>query len=264
MITKTEQRFREGRGARYMSDGQRVRCQAQSKNQLRDWRIKNQNDSLDNDAIWPECQCTRAAVYGAYACSLHGGLTPSKKKPESILDVIPYDLGEKLKIIMENPNYISSRTDIMLWNARQWELYEKLSAETGSKEDWERVAEARRLLKNGDFTQAAALLDASLSSHDTKRDVWEELHKVEKTVNELRSTEAKVAKEMRLMASAEQVERLMDRVFSILMRGIEKNVTDSSEQTRLIQYVIGELSAAINIGPSAIGRFLDAGSREEI
>lgn len=263
-MIKTEQRFREGSGEKYMADGQRVRCQAQSKAKLRQWRAVNQDYTTPNDDIWPDCQCVRGAVPGAFTCKLHGGLTPAKDKPQSLMDVIPFDLSEKFKIIMNNPDYISSRNDIMLMILRQWDLVEKLGEESGTKEDWEKVNDAFKLLKNGDLVKASTLLDSALNSHKNKKDIWDEIYRVEGVVRDLRTTETKVAKELRLMASAEQVSRLMDRVFAIITRGIDKYVTDSAEQVRFIQYVVGELAAVINIGPATIDGLLNAGDREEI
>ena len=263
-MNKTEQRFREASGERYMQDGQRVRCHSQSKNKLKEWRTVHQDWTIPNDDIWPACQCQRAAIPGTFACNLHGGLTPSKDKPQSLLDIIPIDLGEKLKIIMENPDYISSRNDIMLMILRQWDLAEKLGEESGSKEDWDKINEANRLLKKGDLTKASVLMTSALESHKNKDDIWGEIYRVENVIKDLRTTETKVAKELRLMASAEQVQRLMDRIFTIIMRGIEKYVTDTSEQVRFTQYIIGEFTSVVNISPATIGGLLNAGSSEEV
>lgn len=262
-MVKTERRFREGLGEKYMADGQRVRCQAQSKTKLREWRVLNQNWTTSNDDIWPDCQCVRSAVPGSYACTLHGGLTPAKEKPQSLLDVIPIDLSDKFKTIMENPEYLSNRNDIILMILRQWDLVEQLGNEAGSKEDWEKVQEVDRLLKRGELVKASSLLQTAIESHKTKKDIWDELYRVENVVKDLRSAETKIAKDLKLMASADQVERLMDRVFTVLMRGIEKYVTDSSEQVRFIQYIVGEFSNLVNIGPSTVGYILESGSKEK-
>lgn len=262
-MTKTERRFREGLGIKYMADGQRARCQAQSKNQLREWRVVHQDWITANDDIWPDCQCVRAAVPGTYACTLHGGLTPAKDKPQSLLDVIPIDLSDKFKTIMENPEYLSNRNDIMLMILRQWDLIEQLGNQAGSKDDWDKVQEVDRLLKRGELVKASSLLQNALDSHKNKKDVWDEIYKVENVVKDLRSAETKIAKDLKLMASADQVERLMDRVFTVLMRGIEKYVTDSSEQVRFIQYIVGELSNLVNIGPATVGYFLESGGEEK-
>lgn len=263
-VVKTEKRFREGTGERFMADGQRVRCQSQSKNQLREWRIKHQDYTTPNDAIWPHCQCIKAAVPGMFACHLHGGLTPSKDKPTSLLDLIPLDLGEKYRTMLENPEYMSSREDVMLMKLRQWELVSQLSEEVGDKENWMKVVEAAKLLADGELVRAEALLQSAITTRHNKEEVWKKIYELEAVIKELRSTESKIAKDLHMMASADQVQHLMNRIVAVVLQGIDKYVESPTEQTRFIQHVVTEFASLVNLSPATVGGLLSAGTREEV
>lgn len=246
--TLTERRFREGSGERYMPSG-KVRCQALAKSKIRRWREINNDQETPTEDLWPECQCEWYAVDGMFACRFHGGLTPGMHKPKSILDVIPVDLGEKFKTLLENPNYISRQEDIILLKARQWELLESLEGNTGNEEAWASVADALTSLRQGKEVEAVSLLEEALAQNLNTREVWDEIYKSEGVLKDLTKVEVSTAKELRLMATTEQVTALLTNIYNLLDRAAEKYFDDKRIQAEFMAYIVTGLSRFANLSP---------------
>ena len=262
-MSVTEKRWREKSGQQYLADGISVRCQAISKGQARKWRLENDDYETPTDELWPECQCTHGALPGAFVCFWHGGKSKLAQKARGIVDVVPYDLGEKIKILLDDPYYISRREDIALLRARQYELLESLQETLGSEEAWGTVDDALYELMRGNDEIAAEMLKKALQSTKDTKHVWDEMYKLENVLKDMTGTEVKTAKEMRTMATAEQVGRLMSRMYDILMYGAEKYIDNKQQQTAFLQYVARELTGAVNFGAFTVSGELESGSREE-
>lgn len=260
-LTTTERRFREGSGVLYLADGT-VRCQAQSKGKLRAWRQTHNDTTTPNDDIWPECQCPYGAVPGMFACHLHGGETPSPTKSTSLFEAMPVDLGNKLKLLLENPDYMSSREDILVFKARQWELMEELGELAGSAATWELVKQAHKALKNGELALAESLLNDALTTHQDHQHVWDEYYRAQDAIKDMRNTEVKVVKEMRLMATVDQVAAMIQGIYAVLIMGAERYIDDTRSQSDFLRYVAGELGRLTNLSPLTIGPKSGPGSNQ--
>jgi hypothetical protein len=261
-ISIPEQRFRANSGTRYLENG-RIRCHGQSKGKLRKWREKFEDYETPNEDIWPDCQCKEAAIDGQFVCGFHGGLTPMKKNPpRTIADVLPLNLSEKYKTLLANPDYISRKDDILLMVARNWELLEELQKEAGSEEAWGMAHEALVLLNRGEIEKAKDELNQALTHIKDEREIWNEIYRNAGVLQGLTNTQVKTAKELRQMATAEQVGALMNRVFAVISEGIERYIDSSIRQAQFLGYVTGEFQRLANVSPATIIEQLGAGDGE--
>lgn len=257
-----EQRYREGSGERFLKNGE-VRCQAISKGQMRRYREEHEDWDTPSADLWPECQCVKAAIPGTFVCYYHGGGGREKLPVKNVLDVIPLDLREKVELLMGDPNYISHREDIAILRARQWELLQQLEERSDGEETWGLVSEALYELRHSNEDSAAKLLEQALKTVDDGKNLWKEYYTVEKLVSDNKMAEVKTAKELQSMATAEQVGRLMNRVYEVLTSGAEKYIEDKHAQSGFLRFVAGELNRAINFSPATVIGLLESGSGEE-
>jgi hypothetical protein len=263
-MTKTtisEQRFLEGSGVKYMQNGN-VRCQALSNSQMRRWRMAHNDYDTPNEDLWPECQCPNASTPGLYVCRFHGGLR-QRKDIKSIADVMPFDLGEKFKVLLEDPAYISNRENIALLRARQWELLEQQADQVGNPEAWGIVSNALHELRRGNEQTAERMLEDALQSANNEHKAWEEMYRLETLLKDMKSAEVKTAATLKTMATAEEVGRLVARVYEILTSGAQKFIEDKHQQSYFLAYVARELTGAVGLSPVTVSGLIDAGSRED-
>ena len=121
-----EQRFKEKTGIQFLDSG-KIRCQGLAKSRIRKWREDYDDYTTPTKFLWPECQCGQFAVDGQFVCKWHGGKTPRTKNPvRTMLDVMPLDMADKYKAIMDSPDYISRKDDINLIKTRVVMLLEEL------------------------------------------------------------------------------------------------------------------------------------------
>lgn len=259
-MTITEKRFREASGEQYMATGA-VRCQAQSKGRLRKWREEFEDYETPAEDIWPECQCNRSAEPGAFACKWHGGATPKKdgSPPRSLLDVLPVDLASKFKALAENPAYWSRREDILLMQARVWELMEDLQAVAGSEEAWGMVEEALVALRRGDELSAIELLREATSHHDNRRHIWNEIRSNENVIKELTNTQIRTIKDLKQMATTEQVTALVMNLYEIVANGAKEYIDDPIKQSKFLQQLSRAVARFANLSPQAVGYQIGSG-----
>jgi predicted Zn-dependent protease len=258
-MTTGEQRFRSGDGQKYMNDGYTVRCQALAKAKVRRLREQYQDTNSPADRFWPEAQCSHPAVPNGFICRLHGGETPSTN-PKTFLDVLPFDLREKMKIIMANPDYISRREDINLMLARRWQLIEELEDYAGSAEAWGMVSEAIVLLKTGELNQGIALLERASESTRQQKEIWDEVYKVESSIKDLTQTQVRTAKELRQMATTEQVNSLILSIQRVFEKVINHYVLDQTLRGTITRQFVGELLRLNNAGTIAVSGQLTEGT----
>ena len=261
-ISKTEKRFREGRGIKYMNDG-RVRCQATSNTQVFKWRTESNDFDMPIEELWPECQCTKAATPGMFVCRFHGG-QKLPRQIKSMMDVIPIDMQEKFEIMLNDPAYISRREEIALLRARQLEVLEQISDGIGNPEAWGIVADALAELNKGNEDVCKARLIEALKSANEDRRAWAEIYDVQKLLKDTTGVEVKTAATLKTMATAEQVSRLISRVYDILMTGATKYIDDNGQRASFIAYIASELGRSVNLSPATISGLIEAGSGEII
>lgn len=255
-----ERRFREGTGEKYLNNGG-IRCQAVSKSKLRQWRIEYADEDATAEDTWPETQCPKPAEPGAFACRFHGGQTPKKlaNAPKSILDTMPLDLAEKLKTLMQNPQYWSRREDIMLMQARNWELMEELQESTGNTEAWDYVHEAIVALKRGRENEALLLLEEAKEHTDRRKEVWKEVRQNENVIKELTNTQVRTVKDLKQMATAEQVSAVLLNLYDIVANGAQKYIHDPNARSQYLRDIAKAIGRYANLSPLAVGGETESG-----
>lgn len=250
----SEKRFLEGSGQKYLADGITVRCQAVSSGKAMKLRVERNDFESPIEAFWPEAQCSRGAVVGGFVCRYHGGASILRKSGGNLLDAVPIDLAEKIKQLSGNPSYLSSREEILLMQARIWQLVEKLdNDEIGSEEAWKMVGQAIRRLRKGDVVGAQKLLEQALEQTTLEREIWREIKATAETLSVLRSAQTKTIKEMRMWASMEQVSNLILNINQIITDAGEKYIENGGTRAAYLQYVGDRIFRLINISPYGTG-----------
>lgn len=251
-ISIPEQRFREKSGEQYTSTG-KIRCHGLAKSRVRQWREEFDDYETPSEDLWPECQCHKPAVEGYFVCGFHGGKTPRLvNPPRTILDVMPLDMADKYRKLLENPDYISRKEDILLIKARQWELLEELQIEAGSDEAWGLVHDAAVKFKRGDDINGLDLLQRALDTTRRKEQIWGEIYQTEKLLGDLTTTQMKTAKDLQTMATHEQVNALMETMMFILTNFAAEYIDDPTRRNEYKQRVINEIRRLTNITPQAM------------
>ena len=269
VIGKTERRFMEGAGECYLKSGA-IRCQGLSKSQLRKWREEHNDYESTTDDVWPECQCHMPAEPGAFACKWHGGrsVKSAGDGPKSLLDTMPVDLANKLKVLTQNPTYWSRREDILLMQARQWELMEDLTEVAGNAEAWGGVGEAIVALRKGKDMEALLILEEAEKHIDRRKEVWDEVRKNENVIKELTNTQVRTVKDLQQMATTEQVTALVMNLYEIVANGATKYIHDSNDKSKFLTELSKAISRYANLSPLALssevgrGRYTIEGESE--
>lgn len=209
-----EKRFREGRGERYLSsDPNRVRCQGCSKTKLRALRVKYADPTLSSDDLWPEAQCTWAALEGAFGCTHHAGKSEEDAK-FSMNDYMPADLAEKMQVFENNSAEILNRTkDIVVLKARNAQLFESLDQMVLGEEAWAAVAEARAKLEANEVAQAKLLLDIALHDQRSEKEVWNEIRTNTTIVDKLTATHFNVIEKLKIMMTVDQIKTMTEQFY---------------------------------------------------
>lgn len=257
-----EKRFREASGVLYMADGFTIRCQGISKSKLRILREEHEDYTSPADYFWPEAQCPKPAVPNMFVCHFHGGETPSST-PRTILDVLPIDLAEKMRILQENPDYLNRRVDINLMEARKWQLLEELQQGLGGDEAWDDVGEALAMLRRGEMVKAEDTLQKAIKGNKKREEVWNEVYHIENIMRDLTTTQVKTAKDLQQMATYEQVSGLIVGIQSAFEDAVRKYIDDPSIQSYITNYFVGRLFRLTNTSPATISGQLASGRTEE-
>lgn len=257
-ISKPEQRFKDNSGERLTGAG-KVRCHGLAKSKIRRWREAYDDYDTPTDALWPECQCEQAAVEGQYVCRFHGGLTPrTVNPPRTMLDVMPLDMAEKYRVVMESPDYISRKADINLIQVRIQMLLEDLQKEADSEEVWGLIHEAIVKIKRGDTVNALDYLERAAETRDSKREVWKEIYQTEKLLADLTTTQMKTAKDLQSMATIEQVSALMSTLVNLINMGAQNYIPDPMDRSQFTRTIVTEINRLMGTTPKEM-LVVDAG-----
>jgi hypothetical protein len=256
-----EKRFKERSGERYLADGVTIRCQAVAKHRLRAAREESGDFTSPAEKWWPELQCTRGAAPGQYVCKFHGGLSP-RTVPRTILDVLPEVLADKFQTIQNNPDYIDRKEEIILFKAMIWEALEQLDQEGGSQEAWDMVQGAYDALSTGSIISAKALLFKALESTNRSKELRREIRANANVLADLTTTQTKTAKELRLMATHEQVAGMLAEVQNAFFDAIDRVKLDAETRTRLGTLFLGRLVRFNKLGTTAIPDELSSGTEQ--
>jgi hypothetical protein len=248
-ISKPEVRFKEGSGIQFLDNG-KIRCHALARSRMREYREKFNDYDTPADDLWPECQCGLAAEEGQYTCRYHGGLTPRRvNPPRTMLDVMPLEMAEKFKAVMDSPEYISRKDDINLIRTRIVMLLEELSNEADSEEAWGNVSEALLKLRKGDIVKATEYLEEALRTTKNKDKVWKEIYQTEKLLGELTVTQIKTAKELQSMATVEQVNALISTLLHVILNGAQNYIADPMLRMDFTRTIVREIQQLTGTTP---------------
>lgn len=261
----TERRYREGLGAKLTKNG-KPRCHGLSKGKIRRWRQEHDDDfETPTEDLWPECQCENAAVQGMFACKYHGGITTKNKDNiKTFSDSLPVDLAHYFKAARENPTYISRHDDILLFQARNMELLQELDDIPDNDEVWGMVADAYHHLIVGDdkdVQTAYNLLKQALDNRADTNKKWDEIRTNTRLVNDLTNTQVRTAKELRMMATHEQVDSLMTGIMNAIIRESGKYL-DESNRTDFLAAIATAVGRLTNTGYPQTTGWIEAGSDE--
>lgn len=234
-MSVSEKRFREGLGQRYMvSAPNRIRCQSVSKTKLREERVKQGNPNLQSDDVWPNCQCTQAAIEGTYLCKFHGGKSITIQK-QTVAESMPVDLYEKFKQFEQNRSQLANRlNEIGQLLARNAQLFESLEDLVIGEEGYYAIGEARDALRNGDMVRSSLLIDMALEGYRKEKEVWDEMRKNTQLINQLTNTQFNIEKELKLMTTLDQMKNLLDGLYRGTERILAEAVPDNTERGRIM------------------------------
>lgn len=242
-VPKSEQRFREGSGIRYLkTDGVTIRCQGVSKVKLNRFREEHNDPELTSDDAWPEAQCDKGAVPGTYLCKFHGGKSLGMVK-NPITQFMPLDLAEKMLALAENPDYINRQSEILQLLARNAQLYERLGTRAVHPELQSEIREALKYLSNNQINEASSTLRDILDTTYSERELHSELRENIKIIDKMTSTQVNTAKELRTMATSDQVMNMIGGIYDALTKSVRKHV----KEIPVAENILLEISGAIRL-----------------
>lgn len=224
-ISVSEKRFLEGRGEKYLKNGE-PRCQGVSKTKLRMARLQQQNPNLTSEDVWPEGQCHQPAVEGTYLCAWHGGKTPSIRK-RAIYEYMPVELQEKYLALHDTATLMDRSRELAELSARKAQLYEQLDELVMAEEGYQTVSEAKTAISSGDVVKAGFLLDAILMNPRTENSIHAEIREIDKLIDKITSTQFGMLKDLKEMATTDQVASMKEEFFNIVKMAIDRNIKDT-------------------------------------
>jgi hypothetical protein len=223
-ISVSEQRYLDGKGERFLSNGE-IRCQGVSKTKLRLARLEQGNPKLTSDDVWPNCQCPKAAVEGTYLCGFHGGKTPSIKK-RAMWEYMPIALQEKYLALQDTSELMNLSRELNELDARKAELYESLEELVLGEEGYQTVYEAKKAIDSGDVVRAGFLLQTVLMNPRSETSIHNEIKEVIKLKEKVTNTYFGMLKDMKEMATTDQVSSMKEEFFNVVKIAIERNIKD--------------------------------------
>lgn len=248
-MSKPEQRFNDNTGERFLKNG-KIRCHGLSKSKIRQWREKYNDYDTPSDDLWPECQCENSAETNQFVCRFHGGLTPrTVSAPRTILDVMPIDMADKYRALMDSPDYMSRKEDINLLQVRRNMLLEELQQQADSEEVWGMITDAVVYLRKGDSLNALKFLEEAIKTSDSKEKVWNEIHKTEKLLGDMTTTQMKTMKDLQSMATAEQVSALISTLLNLINAGAQNYIADPMQRSQFTRSIVVEMQRLMGTTP---------------
>lgn len=240
-MSVTERRYFEGLGQRFLGDGVTIRCHGVSKTRLRERREELGNPDLTSDDVWPELQCSRGAMPGAYACKFHGGASLGVKRAETINDILPIPLRNALELVLNNPDYMNRKQEMDQLVARNVQLFETMQGHEGGLTSWEIVDDACELLERGEVVKGLATLKVAKDNMLREYGAWDEVRENMALLDRLTRTQVSTAKTMQQMMTTEQAMVMVEKVFQINIDAVERFIEDESIARKFINYISGEL-----------------------
>ena len=177
--------------------------------------------------------CKRAPMANG-RCYLHGGPTPKgiaspHFKHGRRSKYLPQGLMKDFKEAMRDPELMSLRPDVALWDARIEELLRDITEHGETIANWTalelKLNEFERSRQTGDAEKAAKglmALSQMIRSGAAQKDIWLELGKAMEAKRRLSETEARRMERERLVMTVEEGAILVSTLASIVL----KYVTD--------------------------------------
>jgi len=225
-ISVSERRFLDGRGEKYLKNGE-IRCQGVSKTKLRYYRLEKQDPTLTSDDVWPDAQCTHPAVDGTYLCTFHGGKSPNIKKRE-LYEFMPPELQEKYLALKDVNDLMDRSRELNELTARKAELYQMLDELVLANEAYQTVHEAKMAIQSGNGVKAGILLETILMNPRSETSIHAEIREIDKLLESITRTHFGILKDMKEMATTDQVSAMKEKFFSIVKIAIDRNIKDSN------------------------------------
>lgn len=245
----TEVRFRDGSGERYMSDGVTVRCQAVTKEKLKEIRERENNPNLTRDDVWPEAQCKRAAVPGKLLCGGRGGHGggSSSVPTHDYLDFMPVDLREKMQLLIDNPQILSRRMEIMQLMARILVLYERMQTnESLGIFSLSHIQEGLDEIKKSNFEKGAAMIQATLDSRLVEAESYAEVRQTMALLKDMTKVEIGSIKEMKQVVAFDVLISVVQGIAASLQEAVSQYVGDERTQQLIIGAVDRTIARRLN------------------
>lgn len=223
-VGDSERRFLDGTGERYLKNGN-VRCHGSAKGKLNKIRVQRMNPTLTSEDVWPEAQCENPAVEGAYLCKFHGGESPNIEKKE-LWEYMPPGLMEKHLALRDTNDLMDRSRELNELTARKAELYEQLGELVLGEESYKMIYEAKTKIASGDVAEAGVILSAILLNPRTEQSIHAEIREIDKLIDKVTGTWFGILKDMKDMATTDQVASMKEEFFSIVKIAIDRNVED--------------------------------------
>lgn len=245
-LSIAEKRFREGLGKKYQRDGITIRCQAVSKDKMRKLRVERGNLELTPDEAWPEAQCVRTAEPGAFVCHFHGGDSVSIDKRGRLLGVLPIDLQEKVRILQANPDYINREMQIWEILGMNAQLYEKMEGLGGGPDSFEKILDGLSMIEGGQIAKGVEGIREIVLSEKSQRELRDELRTNMNLLSGLTKVQVSTAKELKTMATTDQVMNLVEGVVDDFISIVKDLITDRTLADRLVDRFVRSVRLRLN------------------
>lgn len=252
-----EKRFREGKGHKYLRDGVTVRCQGVSKTNMRKFRVERGNPELESDDVWPEGQCDKAALPGAFGCIHHGG----KSREQALatgkttsLGLLPFDLQQKIEILQQNPDYINREMEIWQLLGMNAQLYERMEELGGGPDSFEKILDGVAMITGGQIQPGVEYIKKVIQSEFAQKELRDELRTNMALLGNMTKIQVSTAKELKTMATTDQVMAMVEGTVDDFIQIVKELVVDQTLANKLIDRYIRATKLRLNarIAPSAM------------
>lgn len=236
-----------------MSDGVTVRCQAVSKSKLRKIRVAHgldpEDKSISPDDVWPEAQCEHPAVHGKLLCGGtggHGGGSLSVPTYD-YLDFMPVDLREKVQMLIDNPQILSRRMEIIQLMGRILVLYEKVrDKENLGIYSLDHIREGLDDIDKGDIDKGRKKIQATLDSRLTEAEAYAEIRQTMSLLKDMTKVEVGTLKETNQTVPFDIFMSSINAVGRAIQEAVEKYVPEERTRELIVGFVDRTIARRFN------------------
>lgn len=237
----TELRFLEGRGTRFLTDGETVRCQCVAKGQLDRIRLEEDDPNLEPEDVWPRGQCTHGAVPGTFMCKDHGGNSPDAQRTDPY-SFLPGEMAEKIKILEGNPHILSRQAEIMQLIARNMVLWERIRDGGIGKNSQIEISKGLSMIESGEVQEGTFKIREILIEMDNEREMFAEIRENMVLLKDMTRTQIGTMKDLKQMISTDQFVILVVDLVKLFEEALATHVIDRGIQ----QLILGTVQTGID------------------